>query len=556
MKLKSFFLWLLAIVGAISCKYDDGELWDKVNDLDNRLTNIEGKLTQMNTDITSMGTIVNALEGNIYVTKVTETENGYTIQFSDGKTASITNGTAGKDAPVIGFDKDTDGQYYWTQTIDGKQNWLTDKDGNKVPVTGSDAVIPQFKVNTGGYWMISYDKGLTFTEVLDDNGNPVKAVGEDGSDGSDGSDGQPGQKGDSWFENVVYNEETNTLTITINGQTFTLDVNSSLPVDDNPLANNYFQTGADVEAVYHTGNMPEAVEATEEILAVPVNPSFTPGGTSYFSFETAEELDRVYVGVEGQEGYYEWNAEDCLIPQSRTSRATYIFSYQFTLLFREILTADIPVRFVVRTVSGHYYYFVCTITYIPVGIGDLQISLAFSNAKDIDLWIQEPNGNRIFFGNRSPYLYQQQGSNAPEGSIIGLDLDSNAGCNIDNINKENIYFPADCIQKGTYEVWVDMYSNCDPSIATDWTVRVNYKGRMIVPDASYGYGVNPASGTFEINTPSNYGTVENMVKVMSFTIEEGVELPITRIGNMLNIEKELTETARIKLFEMGYDTFK
>lgn len=199
MKLKSFFLWLLAIVGAISCKYDDGELWDKVNDLDNRLTNIEGKLTQMNTDITSMGTIVNALEGNIYVTKVTETENGYTIQFSDGKTASITNGTAGKDAPVIGFDKDTDGQYYWTQTIDGKQNWLTDKDGNKVPVTGSDAVIPQFKVNTGGYWMISYDKGLTFTEVLDDNGNPVKAVGEDGSDGSDG---QPGQKGDSWFKNV------------------------------------------------------------------------------------------------------------------------------------------------------------------------------------------------------------------------------------------------------------------------------------------------------------------------------------------------------------------
>lgn len=153
----------------------------------------------MNTDITSMGTIVNALEGNIYITKVTETENGYTIQFSDGKTASITNGTAGKDAPVIGFDKDTDGQYYWTQTIDGKQNWLTDKDGNKVPVTGSDAVIPQFKVNTGGYWMISYDKGLTFTEVLDDNGNPVKAVGEDGSDGSDG---QPGQKGDSWFKNV------------------------------------------------------------------------------------------------------------------------------------------------------------------------------------------------------------------------------------------------------------------------------------------------------------------------------------------------------------------
>lgn len=190
MKLKSFFLWSLMIIGAISCKYDDGELWNKVNDLDERLTNIEGQLTQMNTNISSMSSIVNALEANVYVTSVTETENGYTITFSDGQTASIANGTAGKDAPVIGFNKDTDGKYYWTQTIDGQQDWLTDENGNKIPVTGNDAVTPQLKVSTTGYWMISYDHGLTFVEVLDENGNPVKAVGE------------PGASGDSWFSNV------------------------------------------------------------------------------------------------------------------------------------------------------------------------------------------------------------------------------------------------------------------------------------------------------------------------------------------------------------------
>ena len=55
MKQKSFFLWLLMIICTISCKYDDGELWDKVNSLDERLANIENQLTQMNTDITSMG---------------------------------------------------------------------------------------------------------------------------------------------------------------------------------------------------------------------------------------------------------------------------------------------------------------------------------------------------------------------------------------------------------------------------------------------------------------------------------------------------------------------
>lgn len=222
MKLKSLFLWSLMIIGAVSCKYDDGELWNKVNDLDDRLTNIESQLTQMNTDITSMGLIVNALEGNVYVTSVTETENGYTIKFSDGKTASITNGAdgaAGKDAPVIGFDKDTDGKYYWTQTIDGQQNWLTDENGNKIPVTGNDAVTPQLKVSTTGYWMISYDNGLTFAEVLDENGNPVKAVGEDGQDGSDGS---AGTNGDSWFDNVTYDPSTGILTLIINGETIEL----------------------------------------------------------------------------------------------------------------------------------------------------------------------------------------------------------------------------------------------------------------------------------------------------------------------------------------------
>lgn len=551
MKLKSFFLWSLMIIGAVSCKYDDGELWNKVNDLDGRLTNIESQLTQMNTDITSMGSIVNALEGNVYVTSVTETENGYTIKFSDGKTATITDGTAGKDAPVIGFDKDTDGKYYWTQTIDGQQDWLTDGSGNKIPVTGEDAVTPQLKVSTTGYWMISYDNGLTFAEVLDENGNPVKAVGEDGQDGSDGTSGT---NGDSWFDDVQYNSTTETLTIVINGESFTIKVNPSLSADDNPLADNYFQTDGSIEAVYHAGNIPEAEEANEEAITVPSNISFIPGGSSYISFQTAEELDRIYVGVEGEEGYYEWDAENCLVP-AENSRAIYSFSYQFTLLFQEILIADVPLRFVVHTITGRWYYFICSIKYIPVGTGELQVSLAFSNAKDIDLWVKEPNGNLIYFGDRNPYIYKLQGSESSEGNIIGLDLDSNAGCGIDNVNKENIYFPADCIQKGTYEVWVDMWSNCDPSIATDWTVRVNYKGMMIVPDRNYGMGVNPASGTFPIDTPSNHGNIDNMVKVMSFTINEGVEVPATRTGNSLNIEDNLTETARMKLFEMGYDVW-
>lgn len=212
-----FLLLSLATIFVTSC-YDDDELWDKVNSLDDRLSNVETQLSQMNSNINAMSSVVSTLQGYIYIKEVTSTTDGYTIKFSDGKTATITNGTNGKDAPVIGFDKDTDGVYYWTQTVDGQQTWLTDAYGNKVPVTGEDAKTPLLKVGTNGYWMVSYDGGVTYMNVLDVNGNPVKAVGQDGQDGSDGTNG------DSWFENVTYDAATGVLTLVVNGETIELTV--------------------------------------------------------------------------------------------------------------------------------------------------------------------------------------------------------------------------------------------------------------------------------------------------------------------------------------------
>ena len=238
MKTKSIWLWVLLLVTAISgCKYDDADLWNKVNSLDDRLTNIEEQLSQMNTNISSISTIVNAMDDNLFITSLEKTDNGYSIKFNNGETATLTNGkdgAAGKDAPVIGFD-DFEGKYYWTQTIDGEQSWLTDEAGEKIPVTGADAVTPQLKVNTEGFWMISYDSGLTYTEMLDDAGNPVKAVGEDGKDGEDGVDGidgSDGDDGDTWFSNVevVEKDGNKVLVITFNGETF------ELPMQTDPVA--------------------------------------------------------------------------------------------------------------------------------------------------------------------------------------------------------------------------------------------------------------------------------------------------------------------------------
>ena len=228
MKTRSIWLWVLLLVTAISgCKYDDADLWNKVNSLDDRVTSLEGTVESLNQQTTSLQTLINGVQNRLYISSVTSNENGYTIEFSDGTVAAITNGTNGADAPVISIKKDTDGKYYWIQTIDGTEEWLVDDAGNKLPVSGEDAITPQLKVNANGFWLVSYDNGATFTEILDEAGNPVKAVGEDGEDGIDGSDGTPGASGDSFFSSVTVENGYLVLVLAATGDKI------SIPFDNN-----------------------------------------------------------------------------------------------------------------------------------------------------------------------------------------------------------------------------------------------------------------------------------------------------------------------------------
>ncbi len=513
-------LLMAMLVCVTACKYDDDALWDKVNSLEDRVTSIENQLTQINSDINAISIIVNALQNNVSISSVEAVEDGYLITFTDGQSITIYNGKDGTDAPIISVDL-YEGKYYWVQIIDGTKSWLTDDDGNMIPATGADAVTPLLKVNTAGYWMISYDNGITYEEIKDEDGNLVKAEGQDG---------------DSFFSEVRV-EDGELILVLIDGT----EIRIPFETQTNPIEEQYF--GVD-NATYHSGSMPEATdELSADIGELVADQTFAPGGSSYVTINTAEELDKIYIGIEGEDGYYEMDATDALA--ATATLTTYTFNYQFVLMISQQFAANVTVRIVVRTVGGYYFFMSWEVSLIQVGIGELQVSLAFSNAKDIDLYVIEPNGNIVYYGNRQPYLAQS--SMTSDGQIIGLDLDSNAGCSIDNVNKENIYFPADCVQKGTYSVLVDMYSNCDGSIATDWTVRANYRGQTITPDT----GSNPASGTFPIGTQSNYGNLANMATVMTFTIEEGVEMPTTRHSNTLPIGKDLSESAKLKLLQAG-----
>ena len=231
----SFIAIALAIVVSSCSKFDDTDIWNKLNDHEKRIVSLEELCKQMNTNISSLQSIVNALQKNDYITNVSPVrkdgaEIGYTITFAYGDTITIYHGTNGKDGangkdgkdgytPQIGVMKDTDGIYYWT--VDGE--WLLDGKGNKIQANGvngtdgtngsngtdgkdgndgADGITPRLKIEND-YWYISYDNGATWTEL----GKATGEDGKDGQDGNDGANGSDGADGDSIFSSVTQDDE-------------------------------------------------------------------------------------------------------------------------------------------------------------------------------------------------------------------------------------------------------------------------------------------------------------------------------------------------------------
>ena len=151
--MRKFLFSALSVVAALlattACSYDDTLIWDEVNNVKDRVDELEKQVNGINTNLTALQTIVNAMQDNVYVTAVNETADGYTIIFSNGTTATITNGKDGANGK------------------DG-QNGAPGNDGK-------DAIAPQVRINDATKeWEISTDGGKTWVST------GVVAEGKDG----------------------------------------------------------------------------------------------------------------------------------------------------------------------------------------------------------------------------------------------------------------------------------------------------------------------------------------------------------------------------------------
>lgn len=176
------------------------------------------------------------------------------------------------------------------------------------------------------------------------------------------------------------------------------------------------------------------------------------GGSSLVQVASAVSFTRLVISVAGVGGYYE-----IALPSSATTQSLVI-----TLTQADSLPFDIRVG----AGTGGDIAGVSTMHVTPtqVGTGDVQVSVTWTGPSDVDLHVVDPAGEELYW------------SNPVSVSNGTLDLDSNAGCSIDNINNENVTWPTGMAPSGSYKVRVDYYSACGLA-STDYVVTVQVRGQ-------------------------------------------------------------------------------
>ena len=217
-------LYLVAAFGMLftACEYDDTAINNRIDNLENRVIELEETIAALNQDIAGVQTLVDALQNNVYVSKIVEGETGYTVYFTNGEKIEIADGKAGepgKDGVTVTVMLDEDGAYYWAVTKDGVTSFLLDNDGNKLPVKGEQGNTPKMRVvmeGETGYWEVSYDNGETWERVLLEDGTPVTTSGGAGG----------------LFKEAYVDPETNTaIFVFLNGETLEIPLGSELYIN-------------------------------------------------------------------------------------------------------------------------------------------------------------------------------------------------------------------------------------------------------------------------------------------------------------------------------------
>jgi len=165
------------------------------------------------------------------------------------------------------------------------------------------------------------------------------------------------------------------------------------------------------------------------------------------------------------------------------------------------------------------------------GPSDILVTLSWTTVQDMDLYVTDPHGNTIYYGNK-----------AADGGQ--LDVDANAAClnNVTNSPKENISWPIGSGIPGTYTVSVGFYDSChlsNPNYSVSAIIlqngspqTINFSSLPAAPSGTWQRTMafvgtfvflgNTASCTITTSQPPNASQLTPMTQMMKVVDSSGI----------------------------------
>lgn len=270
----------------------------------------------------------------------------------------------------------------------------------------------------------------------------------------------------------------------------TVEVNKYFNIEGATLVEDVFPAGA------ANGPSIETLSGNSYVL---------PGGSNVISIQSQADFSHVLVGIDGKGGYYKIAANSTKELKSAVM--------VFLLLNTQLPDSSFTILFALQNAAGVVgSRNTLGVEMVEAGTGKLQVSLSWEKAQDVDLYLVEPGGEVIYYGNS----YSENGGE--------LDVDSNAGCSIDNINNENItYGDTAVVAAGQYIVRVNLWSECNVTAKNNYVVSARVNGNLVATSIN----TNPYYGFYPENSEGMGGGSEAGVEVIKFTVGASKEFPTT-----------------------------
>ncbi|NDV96525.1 hypothetical protein D0T84_16615 [Dysgonomonas sp. 521] len=327
---------------------------------------------------------------------------------------------------------------------------------------------------------------------------------------------------------------------------------------------------------YINQKLPVQEDGAVLISNLQLNKTVINGGSNIINFTSSVLLGEALISAKEVDGYIN-------VPLQHTyDEASKLYKYTMVLLLSQKLSEKFDLDMVVKakdgTISKPYN---TGINVVEAGTGSLQVSLSWNLDDDVDLHVFEPDGTEIYYG--SPFsfpddldmnkfyfdrnvwivkkhkpdsdydfdqsslisrlklkavlftlygkvnmrketaLYMREQNIAYSGE---LDIDSNAGCTIDGIRNENIFYVKP--EPGTYTVKIDLYSKCtterNSAEGTKYAVTVKYNNE----DMKLDTGKDQLTGQFPESMKSNGNRKEGLIDICTFTIPGERKAPVKK----------------------------